>query len=182
MKKFFIIVSAMIKLIYRNYLLLQYDLVIIDQLSEMDYENGKYKGNTKQMYKCITDDLAHISSELKTPIVVLCQANRETKDGELKDVPTLKEIADSDDIARVATTVVGMCQLENTQLKLKVTKARFIGKGTELIYDWDINLGYFTFLGNGDSKTINTKPKNRQQNERRERQNKHEEQSYEDVF
>lgn len=160
----------------------KYDLVIIDQLSEMDYENGKYRGNTKQMYKCITDDLAHISSELKTPIVVLCQANRETKDGELKDVPTLKEIADSDDIARVATTVVGMCQLENTQLKLKVTKARFIGKGTELIYDWDINLGYFTFLGNGDSKTINTKPKNRQQNERRERQNKHEEQSYEDVF
>ena len=158
-----------------------YDIIVIDQLSEMETLDKAFRGNTKLKYKQITDELAHLSSEMHIPVVLACQANRETQDGELKDVPGLKEIADSDDIARVATTVIGMCQLEGPQLKIKVTKARFVGKDTELYYAWDINHGIFEFVGDSNNR-VSPKPKNRQQNERRERQNKHEEQSYEDVF
>ena len=138
----------------------QYDYVIIDQLSEME-EDGKLSQNTKLKYKKITDQLAHLSSEFRTPIVLMCQANRYAGDTGTEEneneCPELKDIADSDDIARVCTTAISICQPKQGELKLEVKKARFMGKNTSARYSWNVNIGEFEELTSG--KADNLKPK-----------------------
>lgn len=141
-----------------------YDLVIVDQLSEMD-EDGKPSQNTKIKYKNITDRLAHLSSEFKTPIVLMCQASRlagdvGTEENE-NECPELKDIADSDDIPRVCTTAISICQPKPGELKLAVKKARFVGKDTTARYLWTINTGDFEEISSSNTggSNINIKPK-----------------------
>lgn len=143
-----------------------YDYVIIDQLSEMN-EDGKPSQNTKLKYKRITDELAHLSSEFRTPIVLMCQANRlagdtGTEENE-NECPELKDIADSDDIARVCTTAISICQPKEGELKLAVKKARFIGKNTEARYLWNVNIGNFEEIVSGKADNLKPKRPQRQQ-------------------
>ena len=148
-----------------------YDYVIIDQLSEME-EDGKPSQNTKLKYKRISDELAHLSSEFKTPIVLMCQANRlagdtGTEENE-NECPELKDIADSDDIARVCTTAISICQPKDGELKLAVKKARFTGKNTVARYIWDINCGNFEAIDATPGPADNIKPKRPQRQKREE--------------
>lgn len=138
----------------------QYTYIVIDQLSEME-EDGKPSQNVKLKYKKITDQLAHLSSEFRTPIVLMCQANRlagdtGTEENE-NECPELRDIADSDDIARVCTTAIAICQPKAGELKLEVKKARFTGKNSSARYSWDINHGTFEEIVSG--KADNLKPK-----------------------
>ena len=148
----------------------KYDYVIIDQLSEME-EDGKPSQNTKLKYKRISDELAHLSSEFKTPIVLMCQASRlagdkGTEENE-NECPELKDIADSDDVARVCTTAISICQPKPGELKMAVKKARFTGKNTEARYIWGINYGTFEEIENTSGPEDNIKPK-RPQRQRKE--------------
>lgn len=148
----------------------KYDYVIIDQLSEME-EDGKPSQNTKLKYKRISDELAHLSSEFKTPIVLMCQASRlagdkGTEENE-NECPELKDIADSDDVARVCTTAISICQPKPGELKMAVKKARFTGKNTEARYIWGINYGTFEEIENTSGPADNIKPK-RPQRQRKE--------------
>lgn len=140
----------------------QYDYVIIDQLSEME-EDGKPSQNTKLKYKRISDELAHLSSEFKTPIVLMCQASRLAgdtgTDENENECPELKDIADSDDVARVCTTAISICQPKPGELKMAVKKARFTGKNTEARYIWGINYGTFEEIENTSGPADNIKPK-----------------------
>lgn len=144
-----------------------YDYIIIDQLSEME-EDGKPSMNTKFKYKNISDQLAHLSSEFKTPIVLMCQASRAADDTGTdeneSECPQLKDIADSDDIARVCTTAISMCQPKPGELKMVVRKARFTGKDAGARYIWTINEGIFEEIGKVEDGGINIKPKRPQRN------------------
>ena len=147
-----------------------YDYVILDQLSEME-EDGKPSQNTKLKYKRISDELAHLSSEFKTPIVLMCQASRlagdKGTDENENECPELKDIADSDDVARVCTTAISICQPKPGELKMAVKKARFTGKNTEARYIWGINYGTFEEIENTSGPADNIKPK-RPQRQRKE--------------
>ena len=145
-----------------------YDYVILDQLSEME-EDGKPSQNTKLKYKRISDELAHLSSEFKTPIVLMCQANRQAGDtgtDENKNTcPELKDIADSDDIARVCTTAISVCQPTKGELLLEVKKARFTGKDCRASYEWNPNLGTFKSTCSGPADNLKPKRPQRQRKE-----------------
>ena len=105
--------------------------------------------------------MIHLSAEFRTPIVLMCQANRYAGDTGTEEneneCPELKDIADSDDIARVCTTAISICQPKQGELKLEVKKARFMGKNTSARYSWNVNIGEFEELTSG--KADNLKPK-----------------------
>ena len=113
--------------------------------------------------------MAHLSSEFKTPIELMCQANRQAGDtgtDENKNTcPELKDIADSDDIARVCTTAISVCQPTKGELLLEVKKARFTGKDCRASYEWNPNLGTFKSTCRGPADNLKPKRPQRQRKE-----------------
>lgn len=119
------------------------DIVGIDQLSLMrDRKKGK---DRKTELANITKDLRKLAEVYQLPIIALTQASREAENDKKKDtgnVPSLTQIADSDDIARNSTRVISFTQIEDI-LKLKLIKNTFGKVGQECLMKFDWNYGVF---------------------------------------
>ena len=92
-----------------------------------------------------------LSCELKIPILVVVQANREgiNEDG---SAPALESISNSDGIAQNATKVLSIRQ-RNNKLNIEIPKNRNGKVGIKLSYDWHIDTGEFSYNANPDEFT-----------------------------
>ena len=92
-------------------------------------------------YNNISEDLFLVSKELKKPVLLLAQANRESVKNKKKGVsPELHDLAESDGVGQNATRVISLSVIDGT-LKLSLKKNRYGINNKEVLMIWDINLG-----------------------------------------
>lgn len=127
------------------------DLVAIDGLTYMMDERGKRGDNKTTTLTNISEDLMSLSMEMKVPVLVVVQANR---NGVVQDdnsgTPELESIRDSDGISHNASKVLSIRQTKDGVLKMEVKKQRFGGVGGKLNYQWNINQGEFIYIPSED--------------------------------
>lgn len=114
-------------------------MLVVDQLSLM---SDKRKADTPRIaYNNISEDLFLVSKELKIPVLLLAQANRESVKNKKKGVsPELHDLAESDGVGQNATRVISLSVIDGT-LKLSLKKNRYGLNNKEVLMIWDINLG-----------------------------------------
>ena len=95
----------------------------------------------------ISEDLMDLSIELKVPIIVVAQSNREGANTE--EAPGLENIRDSDGIAYNCSIAISARQ-KDAKVEMNVRKNRNGVTGDKLSYLWDIDTGKFTFVENDD--------------------------------
>ena len=120
------------------------DMIVVDQLSLM---NDKRKADTPRIaYNNISEDLFLMSKELKKPVILLAQANREAvKNRKKGESPELHDLAESDGVGQNATRVLSLSVIDGT-LKISVKKNRYGINNKEVLMIWDINTGYLSPL------------------------------------
>lgn len=123
------------------------DLVAIDGITYMTDERFQ-RGDTKTTQLThISEDLMSLSMEMRVPILIVVQANRNgVSQEEDSGAPELETIRDSDGIAQNASKVISIRQTKDGILKLEVKKQRFGAVGGKLNYKWDIDTGDFVFV------------------------------------
>ena len=116
------------------------DMIVVDQLSLM---TDKRRAETPRIaYNNISEDLFLMSKELKKPVILLAQANREAvKNRKKGESPELHDLAESDGVGQNATRVISLSVIDGT-LKLAVKKNRYGINNKEVLMIWDINTGY----------------------------------------
>jgi hypothetical protein len=119
----------------------------IDGISYLTDERMRRGDNRTSQLTNISEDLMDLSIELKVPIIVVAQYNREgAKDDE---APGLENIRDSDGIAYNCSVAISARQ-KDSKMELNVRKNRNGVTGDKLSYLWDIDTGNFTFVENED--------------------------------
>lgn len=127
------------------------DLVAIDGITYMTDERFQRGDNKTTQLTHISEDLMLLSMEIKVPILIVVQANRNGVSQDDNDgTPDLETIRDSDGIAHNASKVISIRQMKDGVLKLEVKKQRFGPVGGKLNYRWDIDNGEFTFIPSYD--------------------------------
>lgn len=151
------------------------DCIAVDGITYLSDERYR-KGDSKTtMLTNISEDLMALSVELKVPVLVVVQANRNgVIDNDKDAVPELESIRDSDGIAMNASKVLSIRQTKEGVLKMEIKKQRFGAVGCRVAYNWDIDTGTFTYLPMLDD-AVEDRP------ERKGRDRK-KEQTKEDVF
>ena len=120
------------------------DFLAIDQLSLLD-DQRHGKGATECMTN-ISKDIKLMQTDLKIPILCASQLNREAAKETNGEIDT-KNIADSDRVGRDATTIISINRKNRGDpLEVKVVKARDTYVGSKLLYNWDIDKGYFNYI------------------------------------
>lgn len=116
------------------------DMIVIDQLSLM---SDKRRADTPRIaYNNISEDLFLVSKELKKPILLMAQANREAvKNRKKGESPELHDLAESDGVGQNATRVISLSVIDGT-LKMSIKKNRYGINNKEVLMIWDINTGY----------------------------------------
>lgn len=116
------------------------DMIVVDQLSLM---SDKRRADTPRIaYNNISEDLFLVSKELKKPILLMAQANREAvKNRKKGESPELHDLAESDGVGQNATRVLSLSVIDGT-LKISVKKNRYGINNKEVLMIWDINTGY----------------------------------------
>ena len=123
------------------------DILGIDGISYLTDERMRRGDNRTSQLTNISEDLMDLSIELKVPIIVIAQSNREgAKDD---DAPGLENIRDSDGIAYNCSVAISARQ-KDSKMELNVRKNRNGVTGDKLSYLWDIDTGNFTFVENED--------------------------------
>ena len=116
------------------------DMIVVDQLSLMS--DKRRADNPRIAYNNISEDLFLMSKELRKPVILLAQANREAvKNRKKGESPELHDLAESDGIGQNATRVISISVIDGT-LKLAVKKNRYGINNKEVLMIWDINTGY----------------------------------------
>lgn len=136
-------------------------LLIIDGLSYMEDSQGKMSDSDSIKYKHLCADAFRLSKQEGCAVVIMMQANRETKDnkddkGEV--FPNIYNIEGSDHPARIATQVFAMRQIfDKHVLDIRLEKARNANnQKPEFSYSWDINTGNMQFIPGSQSDAIST--------------------------
>lgn len=119
----------------------------IDGISYMKDERGKPSDNTTTALTNISADLMELSIELGIPVIIVVQSNRGSM--ETGGKPTLETIRDSDGIAYSASQVYSI-YVKHDALHLALLKNRNGESNVTLAYDWDIDVGKFEFLQEGE--------------------------------
>lgn len=134
-------------------------LVIIDGLSYMTDARGK-RGDTDSIkYKNLCSDLFRMSKQCGCAVVVMMQANRESRDNkdEKGEVfPNIYNIEGSDHPARIATQVFALRQLFDKHiLDIRLEKARSANNVKPTFsYAWDINTGSMSFVPDPSASVV----------------------------
>lgn len=129
------------------------DILGVDGISYLKDERKQRGDNRTTGLTNISEDLMDLSIELKIPIIVVCQSNREgAKDD---DAPDLENIRDSDGIAYNASTVIAARQ-KGPGIELTLRKNRNGRSGDRLIYLWDIDKGIFKYIPNEEADRDNS--------------------------
>jgi replicative DNA helicase len=130
------------------------DLIAVDGITYMTDERYKRGDNKTTTLTNISEDLMSLSMEMKVPILIVVQANRE---GVVQDdndgTPELETVRDSDGISHNASKVISIRQTKDGILKMGVKKQRFGAVGGKLNYQWDINTGTFVWIPSEDDAT-----------------------------
>ena len=122
------------------------DMIAIDGITYLTDERYKRGDNKTTSLTNISEDLMALSVELKIPVLVVAQVNRNGVGGDDENTPELESIRDSDGIAYNASKVLSIRQLKNNTLLMQIKKQRIGSVGGKLNYNWDINTGVFTFM------------------------------------
>ena len=134
------------------------DILGIDGISYLTDERMRRGDNRTTQLTNISEDLMDLSIELKVPIIVVSQSNRE---GAKEDkAPGLENIRDSDGIAYNCSVAISARQ-KDSRAELSIEKNRNGVTGSKLSYLWDIDTGRFTFVENDDDSQPVTKSSNR---------------------
>lgn len=153
------------------------DLVAVDGITYMTDERFQRGDNKTTQLTHISEDLMSLSMEMKVPILIVVQANR---NGVVQDeddgAPELETIRDSDGIAQNASKVVSIRQTKDGILKMEVKKQRFGVVGGKLNYKWNIDTGDFLFVPSYDDA------ESEQKTERKVKEVKRQFKDKEDVF
>lgn len=129
------------------------DILGIDGISYLKDERQQRGDNRTTGLTNISEDLMDLSIDLKIPIVVVCQSNREGAKEE--DAPDLENIRDSDGIAYNASTVIAVRQ-KGPGVEFALRKNRNGRNGDKLIYLWDIDKGVFKYIPNEEAERDNS--------------------------
>ena len=122
------------------------DLIALDGIKYLSDERANRNDNETMRLTHISEDLMELSVEMKIPILVAVQANREGAFDQTSDaVPTLENIRDSDGIGHNASRVLGMRQKDN-MLFLQLQKNRDGKVGDKFRYLWDIDTGNLSYV------------------------------------
>lgn len=137
-------------------------LVIIDGLSYMHDTRSMRGAKEYETYKHLCADLFRMSKEFGCAVVVMMQANRDTKD--LKDdkgqiFPNAFSVEGSDHPVRIATQVFAMRQIFDKHiLDIRLEKSRNANnQKPEFSYSWDIDTGNMQYIpGDSENEVANT--------------------------
>ena len=126
-------------------------LVVVDGLSYMEDCEGKRGDPDYVKYKHLCASLFKMSKECGCAVVVIMQANRESKnskDDKGEVFPNIYNIEGSDHPARIATQVFAMRQIfDKHVLDIRLEKSRSANnQKPEFSYAWDINTGNMQYL------------------------------------
>lgn len=123
------------------------DLVAIDGITYMSDERGKKGDNTTTTLTNISEDLMSLSVDMKVPVLVVVQANRNgVVQDEDEGTPELESIRGSDGISHNASKVLSLRQKKDSTLEIGIKKQRFGAVGGKVCYSWDINTGVFSYI------------------------------------
>lgn len=123
------------------------DLIAVDGIKYMTDERYKRGDNLTTTLTNISEDLMALSNEVGIPILVVAQANRTgVKGDDQEGSPELDSVRDSDGIAQNASKVLSIRQKRDSVLQIEVKKQRFGPVGGKLLYQWNINMGDFTYI------------------------------------
>lgn len=140
---------------------LKIKLLVIDGLSYMEDSNGKKGDSDYIKYRNLCADLFRLSKECGTAVVIMMQANRETKnnkDDKGEVFPNIYNIEGSDHPARIATQVFAMRQIfDKHVLDIRLEKSRNASnQKPEFSYSWDVDTGNMQFLPNAENSNTGT--------------------------
>ena len=128
------------------------DMIAVDGIKYIVDERARKSDNETAQLTHVSEDLMNLSIELKIPVVVVAQCNRNGVIG--KDVdegtPELESISSSDGIGQNASKVIAIRQKANNVLEIGIKKQRFGAVGGKLNYTWNIDTGEFTFIPSYD--------------------------------
>ena len=129
----------------------QLDLIAVDGITYMSDSRGKRGDNKTTTLTNISEDLMSLSMEMKVPVLIVVQANRNgVAEDDSSGTPELDSIRDSDGISHNASKVISLRQTKEGVLKMEVKKQRFGGVGGKLNYQWNINEGEFIYIPSDD--------------------------------
>lgn len=137
-------------------------LLIIDGISYM--QDDQRSSRVQDKYKNIAQGLFRLSKKYGCAVVLVMQANRETrsKDDKGDSLPTLYNAEDSDQPCRIATQVFGLRQIfERHVLDIGMLKSRNASNSNQVFsYAWDINTGQVQYIpgDNSDSSSYSSGP------------------------
>ena len=130
--------------------------LIIDGISYMEDDHRTTRVQDK--YKNIAQGLFKLSKKYGCAVVLVMQANRETKskDDKGESIPTLYNAEDSDQPGRIATHAFGIRQVfDKHVLDIGMLKSRIAINNSQVFsYAWDINTGQAQYIpgdGTGDT-------------------------------
>lgn len=129
------------------------DMIVVDQLSLMA---DKRKADIPRIsYGNIAEDLFLMSKELRKPVILLAQANREAvKNRKKGDSPELHDLAESDLVGQNSSRVLSLSVIDGT-LKIALKKNRYGVNNKEVLMIWDINTGYLKpLLSDNPEETV----------------------------
>jgi replicative DNA helicase len=121
------------------------DVVFVDYLGLMDGHKNYFKSSNeiKEKMRDISKELKQLAVKFEIPVVAVHQSNRDF-DEEKGKLPSLKNLADSDDIGRNADKVYAVHQTaeqkELNEMIIGTVKVRD-AKDATIVCDWDLDLG-----------------------------------------
>ena len=112
------------------------DMIVVDQLSLM---SDKRRADTPRIaFNNISEDLFLMSKEIRKPVILLAQANREAVKNKKKgESPELHDLAESDGVGQNATRVISLSVIDGT-LKLAVKKNRYGINNKDVLMIWTL--------------------------------------------
>ena len=133
------------------------DMIVVDQLSLMS--DKRRADQPRIAYNNISEDLFLVSKEIKKPILLMAQANREAvKNRKKGESPELHDLAESDGVGQNATRVLSLSVIDGT-LKISIKKNRYGINNKEVLMIWDINTGYLEpLVKKEDNPEVEDKP------------------------
>ena len=129
-------------------------LLIVDGISYMTDDERSSSDHEK--YKHIAGGLFSLSKKYGCAVVLVMQANRETKeskDDKGEPFPTMYNAEGSDHPCRIATQVFALRQIfDKHVLDIKLEKTRMANNENPVLsYSWDVNTGNMQYLPGGMS-------------------------------
>lgn len=126
------------------------EVLAIDGITYLTDERHERGDNKTTSLTNISEDLMDLSIQLKIPVLIVSQSNREGINKDRDEAPELENIRDSDGIAHNASTVIAAKQ-KGPGIELNVRKNRNGSSGDKLLYYWDVDKGIFRYIPSEES-------------------------------